>query len=71
MKSSTVYKHSSVSWAVSDSSSTTTPGLPATLENGGMTVCGATTVPSSIRTQSLMMVNFPYSRVVWPLVSMV
>jgi len=37
----------------------TTPGLPATLENGGITVLGAITVPSSIRTQSLMIENFP------------
>jgi hypothetical protein len=47
------------SWAVSGSSSTTTPGLPATREYGGMIVFGATTVPSSIRTQSLMIENLP------------
>lgn len=47
--------------AVSGNSSITTPGLPETNENDGMTVLGAITVPSSIRTQSLMIANLPYA----------
>src|SRR5688500_6965294 len=54
---------SNPSCAASGSSSITTAGLPATREKGGMTVFGATTAPSSIRTQSLMIANLPYSTI--------